>query len=116
MAVVSIPTERFGELPGYEYEPQYVSVGEPEMAYVDLGAGDETFLCLHGEPTWGYLYRKMIPTLSERGRVVIPDFIGFGRSDKFTQLDAYTFEMHYESLSAFVEALGLSDVTLVGQG
>lgn len=85
------------------------------MAYIDVGDGDETFLCLHGEPTWGYLYRKLIPTLWERGRVVVPDFIGFGRSDKFTRLDDYTFEMHYDSISRFIESLDLSNVTLIAQ-
>jgi len=115
MALISTPEERFNQTPGFEYQPQYVTVGEPEMAYIDVGGGEETFLCLHGEPTWGYLYRKMIPILSDRGRVVVPDFIGFGRSDKFTRPDDYTFGMHYDSLSTFVEALDLSGVTLVGQ-
>jgi haloalkane dehalogenase len=85
------------------------------MAYIDIGTGDETFLCLHGEPTWGYLYRKMIPTLSERGRVVIPDLIGFGRSDKYTDSDVYTFGMHYGTLESFLETLELTDVTVLGQ-
>lgn len=85
------------------------------MAYVDVGTGDETSLCLHGEPTWGYLYRKMIPILSERGRVVIPDFIGFGRSDKYIDSDAYTFGMHYGTLESFLETLDLTEVTLLGQ-
>jgi haloalkane dehalogenase len=116
MALISTPDERFADLPGYDYEPRYVSVGEPEMAYVDLdGDGTETFLCLHGEPTWGYLYRKLIPTLRERGRVVVPDFVGFGRSEKYTDRDAYSFDMHYRSLERFVEQLDLTGVTLVGQ-
>jgi haloalkane dehalogenase len=91
------------------------------MAFVDVGpvddaeADDETFLCLHGEPTWGFLYRKMIPRLRERGRVVVPDFLGFGRSDKFTDRDVYSFELHYETLRRFVESLGLSGVTLCCQ-
>ena len=85
------------------------------MAYVDEGSGDETFLCLHGEPTWGYLYRKLIPTLAEVGRVVVPDFVGFGRSEKYDDPDEYSFSMHYESLVNFVEALDLDDITLVCQ-
>ena len=113
MALISTPEERFGDLPGYDYEPRYVSVGEPEMAYVDVGEGEETFLCLHGEPTWGYLYRKMVPVLRDRGRVVVPDFVGFGRSEKYTGPDEYTFGMHYDALSAFVAELDLEGVTLV---
>ena len=117
MALISTPEERFEDLPDYDYEPEYVSVGEPEMAYIDVdeGDGDETFLCLHGEPTWGYLYRKMLPALSEEGRVVVPDFVGFGRSDKYTERGEYTYEMHYDSLVAFIEALDLEDITLVCQ-
>jgi haloalkane dehalogenase len=117
MALISTPEERFEDLPDYDYEPEYVSVGEPEMAYIDVdeGDGDETFLCLHGEPTWGYLYRKMLPALSEEGRVVVPDFVGFGRSDKYTERREYTYEMHYDSLVAFIEALDLEDITLVCQ-
>ena len=85
MALRSTPEEAFDDVPDYDHQPQYVTVdapGDPEMAYVDAGSGEETFLCLHGEPTWGFLYRKMIPTLADRGRVVVPDFLGFGRSDK----------------------------------
>lgn len=116
MTLVSTPKERFDEVEGYDYEPRYVSVGEPDMAYVDVtGDGDETFLCLHGEPTWGYLYRKMIPKLRERGRVVVPDFVGFGRSDKYTEETEYSFGTHYDTLVRFVEELDLTDVTLVCQ-
>ena len=117
MALTSTPEERFANLPEYDYEPQYVDVGEPAVAYVDVGEPDaeETFLCLHGEPTWGYLYRKMIPPLQEEGRVVVPDFVGFGRSDKYTEREEYTYEMHYDSLVAFIEALDLENITLVCQ-
>jgi haloalkane dehalogenase len=116
MALLSTPMKRFAAVPDYDYDPQFVEVGEAEMAYVDVeGDGEETFLCLHGEPTWGFLYRTMIPGLSERGRVVVPDFIGFGRSDKYDDPDAYSFRMHYDSLVAFIEALDLTDITLVCQ-
>lgn len=117
MALVRTPSERFEGLPGYDYEANYVSVGEPEMAYVDVGdpEADETFLCLHGEPTWSYLYRTMIPVLAERGRVVVPDFIGFGRSEKYDEMDAYSFDMHFEALEAFLDELALEDITLVCQ-
>ena len=107
MALTSTPEECFADLSEYDYEPQYVDVGEPDA--------EETFLCLHGEPTWGYLYRKMVSTLREEGRVVVPDFVGFGRSDKYTEHEEYTYEMHYDLLVAFIEALDLENVTLVCQ-
>ena len=114
--VVRTPEERFADLPDFDYEPQYVDVGDARMAYVEAdGGGDETFLCLHGEPTWSFLYRKMIPTLAERGRVVAPDFIGCGRSDKYEDREAYTVEMHYDALRTFVAELDLTNVTLICQ-
>jgi len=118
MPLVTTPKERFADVPDYDYPHDGVTVTDDgaEMAYVDVeGDGKETFLCLHGEPTWGFLYRKMLPTLRERGRVVVPDFLGFGRSDKYTEKSAYGFEMHYESLERFVETLDLEEVTLVCQ-
>lgn len=118
MPLVSTPDDRFEDVPDYDYPADSVTVADDgaEMAYVDVpGEGDETFLCLHGEPTWGFLYRKMVPGLRDRGRVVVPDFLGFGRSDKYTDVDEYGFEMHYETLERFVEALDLEGVTLVCQ-
>ncbi|MBZ6493334.1 haloalkane dehalogenase [Natrinema longum] len=118
--VVSVPAERFEDVPDFDYDPQYVSVGELDMAYVETGdesadGGDETFLCLHGEPTWSFLYRKMMPILAERGRVVVPDLIGCGRSDRYEDREEYTVEMHYDALRTFVEELELTNVTLVCQ-
>lgn len=116
MGLVRAPEERFEGLPGYSYDVNYVDVGGPEMAYVDeAGGGDETFLCLHGEPTWSYLYRKMIPTLSERGRVIAPDLIGFGRSDKWDDQSEYTYSAMYDTVERFVTELDLQNVTLVCQ-
>lgn len=116
MEIVTTPESRFQDVPDYDYPVEYVSVGDPEMAYVDVeGDGDETFLLLHGEPTWGFLYRKMIDRLAERGRVVVPDAIGFGRSDKYTDRDDYSFEMHYEAFETFLDELDLDDITLVCQ-
>jgi len=121
MALRSTPESAFAAVPDYDYEPRAVTVdapGDPEMAYVDTapdGDAAETFLCLHGEPTWGFLYRKMIPTLAERGRVVVPDFLGFGRSDKYTTREEYDYRLHYDALVDFVETLDLTDVTLIGQ-
>jgi haloalkane dehalogenase len=109
------PDARFEALLDFPYAPNYVSVGDDlRMHYVDEGSG-APILCLHGAPTWAYLYRHMIPPLSEAHRVVVPDFIGFGRSDKLTDVDAYAFDLHYDTLRAFIEATGLMDVTLVVQ-
>ncbi|MFC4407305.1 haloalkane dehalogenase [Haloarchaeobius iranensis] len=113
--LVRTPEARFEGLPGYDYDAEYVSVGEPEMAYVDEGDGEETFLCLHGEPTYSYLYRKMVPPLAEQGRVLAPDFVGFGRSEKYTDEDAYSFDRHFDWLVTFLEELDLDGLTLVCQ-
>ncbi|MFW5964047.1 MAG: alpha/beta fold hydrolase, partial [Natronomonas sp.] len=89
---VRTPDDRFEDLPGYPFDPNYVEVDGTRVHYVDEGPreADETFLCLHGEPSWSYLYRKMIPPLAEEGRVVAPDLPGFGRSDKWTKQEDYT--------------------------
>ncbi len=114
MPVIRTPDERFEKLPGWPYVPHYVEVNALRLHYVDEGAGD-IILCLHGEPTWAYLYRKMIPALSEKYRVIAPDLVGFGRSDKFSEIDEYSFQMHYDMLAGFVTALDLRGVTLVCQ-
>jgi haloalkane dehalogenase len=109
------PDARFDDLPDFPYDPNYVTVGDDlRMHYVDEGSGAPV-LCLHGAPTWAYLYRHLIPPLTEAHRVVVPDFIGFGRSDKLTDVDDYSFALHYEALRDVVEALDLTDVTLVVQ-
>jgi haloalkane dehalogenase len=115
MQTLRTPDERFVDLPDFPYPPHYVEVpGGLRMHYVDEGQGDP-ILCLHGEPSWSYLYRKMIPTLSEHGRVIAPDLIGFGRSDKPVGKDAYTYALHHDALAAFVEKLDLRRITLVCQ-
>jgi len=107
------PADRFEDLPGFPYDPHYVTVGDGlRMHYVDEGSGAPVVF-LHGAPTWAYLYRHVIPPLAAERRVVVPDFIGFGRSDKLTEVNAYSFDLHYEALTAFFDALGLSDATLV---
>jgi pimeloyl-ACP methyl ester carboxylesterase len=115
------PDDRFAGLPGWTYEARYLE-GLPgydglRMHYVDEGpAGAPVVLCLHGEPTWAYLYRHMIPVFLDAGyRVVAPDFFGFGRSDKPVDDAAYTFDFHRTSLLRFVEVLDLTGVTLVVQ-
>jgi haloalkane dehalogenase len=112
------PDERFDALDGYGFEPRYVELGGDlavlRMHYIDSGAGDPVLL-LHGEPTWAYLYRKMVRPLSEIGRVVAPDLIGFGRSDKVTTRDWYSYDRHVDSVTQLVSQLDLRNITLVVQ-
>jgi haloalkane dehalogenase len=112
--VIRTPDERFANLPDFPFEPRYVEIDGLRIHYVDQGQGD-VVLCLHGEPTWSFLYRKMIPLLSSQHRVVAPDFVGFGRSDKFTERAEYSFHMHRDVLTGFIQALGLQRITFVVQ-
>ncbi len=115
MKTLRTPDERFANLPDFPYPPHYVDVSDGlRMHYVEEGAGDP-ILCVHGEPSWSYLYRKMIPTLSKQGRVIAVDLIGFGRSDKPVGKEPYTYALHHDALAAFVERLDLKRVTLVCQ-
>lgn len=110
------PDERFANLPGFGFEPHYLEWRGLRVHYLDEGAGEKTFLCLHGEPTWCYLYRRMIPLLAARGaRVVAPDFVGFGRSDKPQDEALYTFDFHREFLLGFITRLQLTKIILVVQ-
>jgi pimeloyl-ACP methyl ester carboxylesterase len=116
------PDSRFRGLPGWDYPPSYVEdlPGYEGLRahYVDLGPRDavDTYLLLHGEPTWAYLYRKMIPVFVEAGgRVVAPDFLGFGRSDKPVDQAVYSFDFHRDYLLRLVERLDLTGITLVVQ-
>jgi haloalkane dehalogenase len=113
-SVLRTSEERFANLPDFPYEPRYVEVEGLRMAYVEHGSGDP-ILMLHGEPTWGYLYRKMIPPLSQVGRVIVPDLIGFGRSDKPVADNAYSYKSHVRWMRRFIEALHLKRITLVCQ-
>jgi haloalkane dehalogenase len=115
MDVFRTPDERFAGLPGYDYEPHYVEVDGLRLHHLDEGSG-ETVLCFHGEPTWGYLYRHMLDALVASGhRVVCPDYAGFGRSDKPTDPDWYSFDRHVETVSAHLDQLDLEAVTVVVQ-
>lgn len=117
MDFVRTPDERFANLPGYNFEPHYLQVDGLRMHYVDEGPREgELVFMLHGEPSWAYLYRKMIPVVTSAGfRAVAPDLIGFGRSDKPTSQDDYTYQAHVDWVSAFVEQLDLTGMTLVCQ-
>jgi haloalkane dehalogenase len=106
------PDERFAGLVGWPYEPRYVTQDGLRMHYVQEGRGDPLLL-LHGEPTWGFLYRKLIPRLSGAGRVVVPDLLGFGRSDKPLRGEDYSYDMHYRSIERFALELDLRGLTLV---
>jgi haloalkane dehalogenase len=109
------PDERFERLPGWPYEPRYAEVAGLRLHYVDEGGGDPILL-LHGEPTWGYLYRKLIPHLSRVGRVVAPDYLGFGRSDKPVEPGWYSYDAHYGSIEELVcDRLDLRGATVVVQ-
>ena len=116
------PDERFADLPGFPFETNYVEdlkgFSGLRMHFVDEGPSDagQVFFCLHGEPTWSYLYRRMIPIFAGAGhRVVAPDFYGFGRSDKPVDQSIYTFDFHRKALIALIEHLDLRNITLVCQ-
>lgn len=117
MNVLRTPDERFKDLPGYRFEPHYVDALGMRMHYIDEGPRDaEPVLMLHGEPSWCYLYRKMIPVIAGAGyRAVAPDLIGFGRSDKPASQEDYTYQLHVDAITAFVEQLDLRNITLVCQ-
>jgi haloalkane dehalogenase len=106
------PDERFEDLAGWPYAPRYVEHDGLRMHYVDEGSGDPVLL-LHGEPTWGFLYRRMIPTLAQARRVIAPDQFGFGRSDKPRSQEDYTFDGHYRSIERFALELDLARLTVV---
>ncbi len=115
MSFVSTPQERFKDLTDYPFQANYVSIDGMNMHYVDEGQGDPVLL-LHGEPSWSYLYRHMIPLLVEKGfRAIAPDLIGFGKSDKPTEKTAYTYSNHQRWLTAFVQELDLKHITLFCQ-
>ena len=113
-SVYRTPDERFAGLPGYPFEPHYLDQDGLRMHYLDEGGGDPV-LCLHGEPTWSFLYRKLIPPLARVARVVAPDYFGFGRSDKPTELDWYSYDRHYGSILRLVEELDLTGLTVAVQ-
>ena len=106
------PDERFDRLPGWPFAPRYAEQDGLRMHYVDEGAGDPILL-LHGEPTWGFLYRRMIPGLAGVARVVAPDLFGFGRSDKPVDQAAYSYDAHARSIERLALELDLRELTVV---
>ncbi|KNC51678.1 haloalkane dehalogenase [Thecamonas trahens ATCC 50062] len=131
--ILRTPAARFASIPDFPYDPHYLEINGVRVHYVDVGAGAgttaenppspqdaprETVLCVHGEPSWAYVYRKVIAALAAerpQWRVVAPDFIGFGKSDKFAAPSMYTHELHRATLIAVIEALDLRNITLVVQ-
>ena len=108
------PDERFEGLPGYDFEPNYVEQDGLRLHYLDEGDGPAVLL-LHGEPTWSYLYRKVIPELTPTARAIAPDYLGFGRSDKPLRAEDYTYDFHVRAIRRLVEELDLRDATVVVQ-
>jgi len=123
MNILRTPDSRFNNLPDWDFKPHYTQISDAatgqslRLAYVDEGPRDgTTVLLMHGEPTWSYLYRHIIPKLVALGyRVVAPDLIGFGRSDKPADRDDYTYERHVAWLSSWLTTMDLSDITLFCQ-
>lgn len=127
MEFLRTPDSQFTALPGYDFEPHYLHVDDTEggqlrLHYLDISPPEnappsgETVLMLHGEPSWCYLYRKMIPIVSAAGhRIIAPDLIGFGRSDKPTQVEDYTYQRHLDWLREVILQLDLSHITLMCQ-
>ena len=114
---IRTPDERFENLPGYNFSPHYIEIMGLRLHYVDEGDNNaKPVLLMHGEPSWSYLYRKMIPPIANAGhRVIAPDLIGFGRSDKPIHQEDYSCKMHIDIITEFVEKLDLNGITLFCQ-
>ena len=122
MSVLRTPDSRFENLVGFPFAPHYLELQDPDLGplrihYLDEGPRDgEVVLCLHGEPSWSYLYRKMIPVFTAAGlRVLAPDLVGFGRSDKPSRRDDYSYASHVRWMSEWLSAMAVKNVTLLGQ-
>jgi haloalkane dehalogenase len=115
MKLLRTPEERFSAVPDFPYAPAYTQLGKIRMAHVEAGEGP-VILMLHGEPTWSFLYRKMIPIFADAGfRAIAPDLVGFGRSDKPTRPSDYSYAGHVAWMLQWLEANDLQDITLVCQ-
>lgn len=117
MDILRTPDERFADLPGYPFAPHHVEVGGVRIHHVDEGPrGAAPVLMLHGEPSWSYLYRRMIPIVAGAGhRVIAPDLVGFGRSDKPAAREDYSYQRHVDWMRGVIHALDLTGITLVAQ-
>ncbi len=117
MEILRTPDDRFTDLSDYPFEPHYSQCDEVRIHYLDEGEGDnETVFLLHGEPSWSYLYRKMIPIITAAGyRVIAPDLVGFGKSDKPANQEDYTYQKHVDWMTALVQELDLRNITLFCQ-
>ena len=115
--ILKTPEERFKNLKDYPFNPNYIELeSNLNMHYVDEGKKDHPIvLLLHGEPSWSYLYRYMIQILSNKFRVIAPDLIGFGKSDKFTERSAYSYQSHMKWMTQFIEQLDLKNMLLFCQ-
>lgn len=115
--VLRTPDERFQNLKDYPYDPNYMMIDGLRIHYLDEGPKDaDPIFLLHGEPAWSYLFRKMIPTLTAQGhRVIVPDCVGFGKSDKFISKYDYSYKHHVEVMKELVQKLNLKNVTFFGQ-
>lgn len=111
--VFRTPDEAFERFPDFDYEPEYADLDGLRIAYLDEGDGDPV-LFLHGEPTWSYLWRKVFPSVRDAGfHCIVPDLAGFGRSDKPTDIEWYSYDQHTELMATLVERLDLTDVTVI---
>jgi haloalkane dehalogenase len=117
MEILRTPDERFNNLSNFDFAPQYVEIAGLRIHYVDEGPRVAApVLMLHGEPSWSYLYRKMIPIITTAGhRAVAPDLAGFGRSDKPARREDYTYQFHVDVMTGLIKSLDLREITLVGQ-
>ncbi len=112
--VLRTPDERFNKIVDYPFKPNYLTIGDTRIHYLDEGPKNgEVIYLLHGEPAWSYLFRKMIPTLTEAGyRVIAPDMVGFGKSDKYISIDDYSHQMHVDKMTRLIIELDLTNITV----
>ena len=114
--IMRTPDDRFENIKDYPFQPNYIDIQGLRVHYLDEGPRDAApILLLHGEPAWSYLFRKMIPVLTAAGqRVIAPDMVGFGKSDKFVSIDDYSYQHHVNVMSELVRRLDLQETTFVG--
>ena len=117
MEILRTPDDRFTDLSDYPFESHYLQYDEVRIHYLDEGTSEnETVLLIHGEPSWSYIYRKMIPIIADAGyRVVVPDLVGFGKSDKPANQEDYTYQKHVDWMTSLVQELDLKNITLFCQ-